>query len=367
MEYWSGKFIESLAENEIFVFGSNPTGIHGAGAAKAALKFGAKFGFPRGLFGNTYGLVTKNLKGKAGFVEKSTGITYENEGECSVSLQMISANIDELYEFAKNNPEKKFLITYQNELDSNGNPKKTLNGYTTLQMMSLFIIDKNIPKNIVFHNSYQNFFEQHLIQKNQLQQQSNQLTDFKNNNELLNSKSTNTSDYHFFFHLTSEFSNFHPSIIKYKHYTFISNEQFMMFGKAKKFNDESSAEKILQLNNHPLAQKFISGSIKRQDIIENPQLSKEWNILMQQIKNLGRSVKNFDEKIWHESAPKIVKFGAKLKFTQNEDLNKILINSKHNLFCEASPYDKISTMESILQKLKEEFLAEIKEKNKFKP
>lgn len=35
------KEITHLKENEIFVFGSNYAGIHGKGAAKTALKFGA--------------------------------------------------------------------------------------------------------------------------------------------------------------------------------------------------------------------------------------------------------------------------------------------------------------------------------------
>ena len=37
--------------NEIFVFGSNLAGIHGAGAAKVALKFGARYGHGIGLYG----------------------------------------------------------------------------------------------------------------------------------------------------------------------------------------------------------------------------------------------------------------------------------------------------------------------------
>ena len=36
--------IESVNEAEIFVFGSNESGRHGKGAAKTALRFGAKLG-----------------------------------------------------------------------------------------------------------------------------------------------------------------------------------------------------------------------------------------------------------------------------------------------------------------------------------
>ena len=35
-------WITSLEENEVFVFGSNMIGAHGAGAAKMAMKWGAK-------------------------------------------------------------------------------------------------------------------------------------------------------------------------------------------------------------------------------------------------------------------------------------------------------------------------------------
>lgn len=47
--------------NEIFVFGSNEAGIHGAGAAKFAVKHhGAKYGQGVGLQGNSYAIPTKD-------------------------------------------------------------------------------------------------------------------------------------------------------------------------------------------------------------------------------------------------------------------------------------------------------------------
>ena len=48
---------------QIFVFGSNTQGRHGKGAAKEALeKHGAIYGQARGLQGNSYGIVTKELR-----------------------------------------------------------------------------------------------------------------------------------------------------------------------------------------------------------------------------------------------------------------------------------------------------------------
>ena len=48
-------------KDQIFVFGSNLAGIHGAGAAKqAVLKYGAKYGHGVGIRGRSYALPTKN-------------------------------------------------------------------------------------------------------------------------------------------------------------------------------------------------------------------------------------------------------------------------------------------------------------------
>mgnify|MGYP006423858297 CR=1 FL=1 len=52
--------INVLKENEIFVFGSNLAGIHGAGAAKLAMQWGARQGHATGLQGNTYAIPTKD-------------------------------------------------------------------------------------------------------------------------------------------------------------------------------------------------------------------------------------------------------------------------------------------------------------------
>ena len=51
--------ITSLAENEIFVFGSNLAGSHGGGAARLAYnRFGAIWGEGVGLHGQTYAIPT---------------------------------------------------------------------------------------------------------------------------------------------------------------------------------------------------------------------------------------------------------------------------------------------------------------------
>ena len=47
--------------DEIFVFGSNLAGRHGAGAAKVATKFGAVYGVGYGLAGNSFAIPTKDI------------------------------------------------------------------------------------------------------------------------------------------------------------------------------------------------------------------------------------------------------------------------------------------------------------------
>jgi len=78
--------ITELKENEIFVFGSNEAGIHGAGAAKQALKWGAIYGQGFGLFGQTFAIPTKNKNlntlsiGKIGvYVERFIEYTIRSE------------------------------------------------------------------------------------------------------------------------------------------------------------------------------------------------------------------------------------------------------------------------------------------------
>ena len=145
MNFYSGLIIEELKENEIFVFGSNPEGRHGAGTAKIARdKFGAKYGVGRGMTGRCWALPTKNLT--AGYYEKSTGIVYEKKGYKSISREQIIENIRELYEYASKNKEKTFYVAYT----YNG---FNLNGYTGDEMLDMFI-ENEIPENIKFHESF---------------------------------------------------------------------------------------------------------------------------------------------------------------------------------------------------------------------
>lgn len=130
---------ESIQPNSgyVFVFGSNPEGRHGAGAAKIAVtQFGAKYGIGEGLIGDSYALPTKDLRVK------------ENKGLRSISKEEIINNISNLYKTAKQNPNKKFAIAYTNI------EKSSLNGYTGIEMADMFKEAGLIPNNIYFSNAW---------------------------------------------------------------------------------------------------------------------------------------------------------------------------------------------------------------------
>ncbi len=131
-----------------------------------------------------------------------------------------------------------------------------MNGYTSQELLELFILDQDVPDNIIFHDSY----------KEQIKKL------FKNEQKI------EKDNYTFFFSLHSPFSNFHPAKFIYKEITFCSSEQFMMFSKAKLFGADDIAQEIINVNNeNHLVKKFLSNEITRQDIVNNNELAKEWN------------------------------------------------------------------------------------------
>lgn len=246
------------SNNTIFVFGSNPEGRHGAGAAKIAREqFGAIYGQGEGLQGNAYALPTKRIKSitptktgqmtfsystnkrsdiksnttleaiingertattrystdghidywkdlkvgdivaftsadrkttvyvkitkpltqlnsstnaeewskKEGWsveyynskvkpkVEKGQAYQMEYEffdanGERTITPLQIIENIKKLYETARQNPDKQFKIAYRNT------DKASLNGYTGLEMIDMFLNAGPIPVNIVFSKEW---------------------------------------------------------------------------------------------------------------------------------------------------------------------------------------------------------------------
>ena len=124
--------ITSLKPNQIFVFGSNTQGRHGLGSAKTAKdKFGAKYGQAEGLQGQSYAIITKDLTKKE---------------QPSRTPKQIKEQIHKLYEFARQNPDKEFLVAYS----STG---KNFNHYSNKAMAEMFASEE-IPTNIVFEEGF---------------------------------------------------------------------------------------------------------------------------------------------------------------------------------------------------------------------
>lgn len=85
----SPQWITTLADDEIFVFGSNLEGLHGGGAALLAYeRFGAIWGQGTGLQGKSYGIPTMHG-----------------------GIDAIAPYVDEFIAFARDHKELKFLVT----------------------------------------------------------------------------------------------------------------------------------------------------------------------------------------------------------------------------------------------------------------
>lgn len=61
----------------------------------------------------------------------------------------------------------------------------------------------------------------------------------------------------------------------------------------------------------------------------------------EEVKKLGREVRNYDETIWSENRYEIVKEGNFHKFNQHQELKAFLINTGQKILAEASPVDLI--------------------------
>jgi len=124
----------------IFVFGSNPEGRHGAGAARVALQqFYAKYGKGEGIQGNAYAIPTKDLRVK------------ENNSLRSIAPDKIIESIRAMYAYAERNIDKTFKVAYTNSED-----ETTLNGYTGREMFNMFVEAGPIPSNVQFSENWLN-------------------------------------------------------------------------------------------------------------------------------------------------------------------------------------------------------------------
>ena len=93
--------------------------------------------------------------------------------------------------------------------------------------------------------------------------------------------------------------------------TFSSMEQYMMYQKAVCFKDEEIAEKILATTDVAV------------------------------IKALGRKVKGYNDGYWNGVRQLLVYEGLKEKFTQNENLKKLLLDTEDSILAEGAVNDRI--------------------------
>jgi len=88
------RYNDVVPYTHIWAFGSNLSGIHGAGAAKVAKnKYGAIYGNPRGLQGNSYAIPTKDKRLK------------------TLPLDKISEEVKTFCEFVIARPDLNFFVT----------------------------------------------------------------------------------------------------------------------------------------------------------------------------------------------------------------------------------------------------------------
>lgn len=106
-------------------------------------------------------------------------------------------------------------------------------------------------------------------------------------------------------------SNWYQSAFSLKGMKFTSVEQYMMYRKAIMFEDYSARNRVLS----------TSDAAK--------------------IKEIGRSVKNYDEKIWNGQRQLIVYQGLLAKFSQNDVLRARLLNTGSAVIAECAVTDRI--------------------------
>jgi|ERR1700760_3137016 len=125
MTYTPEKITE-LKDNEIFVFGSNEAGIHGAGAAHLAYtKFGAIWGKGVGMAGQTYAIPTKNKNIQ------------------TLPLYKIERYVNKFIAYAVFSPQFDFLVT---KIGCG------LAGYSIEEIAPLF--KKKLPNNIILPKEF---------------------------------------------------------------------------------------------------------------------------------------------------------------------------------------------------------------------
>lgn len=106
-------------------------------------------------------------------------------------------------------------------------------------------------------------------------------------------------------------SNWWLSGFKVDGIKFTSEEQYMMYGKAKLFGDIETQAKILAVTD------------------------------VAKIKALGREVKGFDDAVWTDNREQIVYKGLKAKFRDDEELRAKLLSTGDDILAECAVHDRV--------------------------
>lgn len=110
------------------------------------------------------------------------------------------------------------------------------------------------------------------------------------------------------------FSNFYPCVFTDEDgLVYNCSEQYFMVQKLKTFDK----------NNRVLLDKMLCETDPKK------------------IRQLGRQVRNYDEQQWDLIRYSVMLQGLTYKFTQNPDLQKILLGTGEQMLAEASPYDQV--------------------------
>jgi len=115
----------------------------------------------------------------------------------------------------------------------------------------------------------------------------------------------------YIYFLSGILGNWYKSTIIYDNKKFFSSEQLFMYLKAICFNDEYIAIEIL-----------------------NCKTSRE-------SKNLGRQIKNFDNKIWEQKRENAMYIACLEKFKQNYDQREFLLSTEDKILVEGNKVDNI--------------------------
>ncbi|KAI3422149.1 hypothetical protein GPALN_012682 [Globodera pallida] len=126
-----------------------------------------------------------------------------------------------------------------------------------------------------------------------------------------------------FFTKVYAFSNHHPAVFRIEGSLFCCSEQYYMWRKTKHFGFERTAEEIMEIQH--------AGTIKRLGTADT----------LRERRRVGMepNSREFNHDEWREVKEEIMLTGLHAKFTQNEKMLRMLVDTRDSVLVEASPTD----------------------------